>query len=347
MKLTSSSLFLGSLALCACSATSNPSRPDVSTSAPIETRASVATPTETTKPEPMTARDPEPATAESDMRDEVADASRPMPVAHVAGTDIDVRELLSQWLFHDSPGVHETLGELILARFSFAEAARLGMRIPDSELDLAYERGLEALSAEIERVSPGVPVDDYIERSRGLDPETFRARLKEQTSRALIAERVVRAWLLANDHVIARAIVTNSRAEMADVEALLKQGADFETVASEKSIDPSRERGGLLPPITRGEHSLARLAFVTQVGELGGPIEEQGRFMLIRVDERPRSKEGNWAEVGPAVERSLDRRPIDPMEWLQWEEAMYARYGVDTKPFLDLVGEPTERGRPR
>ena len=149
--------------------------------------------------------------------------------------------------------------------------------------------------------------------------------------------------LLANDHVIARAIVTNSSAEMTKVEELLAQGADFETVAAEKSIDPSRERGGLLPPITRGAHRLARLAFVTPVGDLGGPIEEQGRYMLIRVEERPRPRDGNWAEVGTAVERSLDQRPVDPMEWLQWEEAMYARYGVDTKPFLDLVGEPTER----
>lgn len=332
-------LALASLALCACTATSNPTRPAVSNRAPADTKASVGTPAS----QPARSEVEERAEPDAPAPREADDPSRPLVVARVAGTDIDVRELLSQWLFHDSPGVHETLGELILARFSFAEAARLGMRIPDSELDLAYERGLEALAAEIDRVSPGIAVDAYIERSRGLDPETFRARLKEQTSRALIAERVVRAWLLATDHVIARAIVTDSAAEMTRVEELLAQGADFETVAAEKSVDPSRARGGLLPPITRGEHRLSRLAFVTRVGDLGGPIEEQGRFMLIRVEERPRPVDGNWAEVGAAVERSLDRRPVDPMEWLQWEEAMYARYGVDTQPFLDLVGEPTSR----
>jgi len=288
---------------------------------------------EETPPEPD-----EPASVEEVP--DASDDSGELTVAYIAGSRVDVRELLDLWLFRDSPAVHDTLGELVVSRFTLAEASRLGMRISDEQLELAYERGLQALAVEVERVRPGEAVDDYLQRRRGVDPAMYRERLRDQTARALIAERVVRAWLLGNEHLMARAIICSDRAQVDAVEQALAAGADFAVLAKEMSLDPSGTGDGMLPPITRSESAVSRLGFVTPVGDVGGPIEEGGSFLFIRVEARPEPLMGDWLMIGSLVEQSLEQRGVEEVEWLQWEEAMFARYQVDTSPFLKLVGEP-------
>ncbi len=327
----SSVCLLAAPLLFACTATRNPGRPAV----PVRT-ASVDSlqVTEAAGGEPELARTDTEPKADSPKRD-------PYIVAYVAGSPVDVRELLDLWLFRDSPGVHDMLGELVVGRFTLAEAARLGLRIPDEDLDLAYQRGLDALRREVERVSPGTSVDEFLQRRRGIDPTIYREHLREQSARALISERVVRSWLLSTEHVVARAIVCENREQLEIVEAALKDGTEFELLARDMSLDPdSAKEGGLLPPITRSDSAVARLGFVTPVGEVGGPIEEGGSFMLLQVVERPVPLEGNWRSIGLTVEDSLNQRPVHEVEWMQWEEAMFQRYEVDTTPFLELVGQP-------
>lgn len=314
----------------ACSATKNPTRPERPSNAENLQVAATKAGARVT-PEP----------ADEAVAEGTPEAASALTVAYIAGTRIDVRELLDLWLFRDSPGVHDMLGELVVSRFTLAEAARLSLRIPDEELELGYQRGLAALQAEVERVRPGETVDDYLVKRRGVDPVMYRERLREQSARALIAERVVRAWLLSEEHVIARAIICDSREQVAEVETALKDGAEFDLLARELSVDPDGKTDGMLPPITRTDSVVSRLSFVTPVGEIGGPIEEGGRYLLLKVEARPEPLVGDWRTVGALVEQSLEARPVEEVEWLQWEEAMFSRYQVDTSPFLKLVGEPT------
>lgn len=316
------------LLLTACGATHNPTRPVQASDAKLLMAAD--TPSEPDEPVPL-----EPEV-------EATDEPSELTVAYIAGSRVDVRELLHLWLFRDSPAVHDTLGELVVSRFTLAEASRLGMRISDEQLELAYERGLGALAAEVERVRPGEPVDEYLQRRRGVDPAMYRERLRDQTSRALIAERVVRAWLLSNEHLIARAIICQDREQVDAVEAALASGADFAVLAKEMSLDRSGEGDGMLPPITRSESAVSRLGFVTPIGDVGGPIEEGGSYLFIRVEARPEPLLGDWLSIGTLVEQSLEERGVEEVEWLQWEEAMFSRYQVDTSPFLKLVGEPIQ-----
>jgi hypothetical protein len=59
----------------------------------------------------------------------------------------------------------------------------------------------------------------------------------------------------------------------------------------------------------------------------------------VRVDDRPKPLDGDWARIGSAIEQSLKKRPVDPLEVKQWHSAMLERYEVDLKPFLELVNE--------
>ena len=105
--------------------------------------------------------------------------------------------------------------------------------------------------------------------------------------------------------------------------------------------EPTAAQGGTVMTVVRSESSeLARLAFSTEVGEVGGPLVQGGRFLLVRPEKRLEPVEGSWAEVAAAVEASLREQPIDSdrLEYAQWRTAMIRRYPIDLSPFLDLVG---------
>ncbi|MEJ5260347.1 MAG: peptidyl-prolyl cis-trans isomerase [Anaerohalosphaeraceae bacterium] len=70
----------------------------------------------------------------------------------------------------------------------------------------------------------------------------------------------------------------------------LQQGGDFGELAKQFSHDPLASAGGLWAPVTMGTDSLARpydkiekIAETMSVGEVRGPLEEQGRLFLVKL----------------------------------------------------------------
>ncbi len=176
-----------------------------------------------------------------------------------------------------------------------------------------------------------------------LVPDRYLERLREDTRRQLLAERVVRAWTLSNEHAIARVIVVPSETRLEEAQAALAAGEGFAEVARQHSIDPSARSGGLAPPIVRLEESpLSRLAFSAQTGEVAGPLEMMGQFMLLQVERKPEPLRGTWPEIRGAIEDSLEERPVEDGEYLQWKMAQELSYGVDRTPFFQLLGEPLQ-----
>jgi hypothetical protein len=174
----------------------------------------------------------------------------------------------------------------------------------------------------------------------GLDPIRYRERLRDDSVRALLGERVTRAWMLQQEHAEIHVIVVSSEDDVKAAQQDLASGKSFEDVAKARSIDPSKKEGGAITPIVRGSTPLSKAAFETAIGQVGGPITDSGAWLLLRVDARPQPIEGDWSRIGPAIEESLKKRPVDPLEVKQWHAAMLERYEVDLKPFLDLVREP-------
>ena len=182
-------------------------------------------------------------------------------------------------------------------------------------------------------------IEDFISQRLGLDPVRYLERLEQQTKVDLLAERVVRAWLLTSERAEVSVIVVDKRERADVVQARLAQGEEFGKLAGEFSVEDSASRAGRIPPVVRGPAALSRLAFSTPVGEVGGPVFEGGQWLFLMVDGRPQPLRGNWSEVGQAVQASLEQRPIEDPEYWQWKAAMLDRYEVDMEPFLDLVGE--------
>lgn len=261
-------------------------------------------------------------------------------VATVADQPVLASELLGAWLFRESPSVHTYLEEVILSRLVAAEARRFEIELDPELVSESLRETFAQMEAEVEASGSGLTVDQFIERRLGLDPETYRVRVRAEKLVDLLAERCVRAWLFENERAELRVIVLDAADAVDEVRRRLAAGEDFAELARELSIEDSAADGGRMPPVVRSNLPLARLAFATPVGEVGGPIVEQDRTLFLKVDARPTALKGTWAEIGQAVEASLKSTSIEDPEYWQWKDAMLERYEVDMSPFFGLVGEP-------
>jgi hypothetical protein len=158
----------------------------------------------------------------------------------------------------------------------------------------------------------------------------------------LLAERVTRAFTLESERADIRVIVVKGEDKVKEVQSALAAGEAFPDVARRLSTDPSSKDGGRVPPVIRSETVMGKLAFTTNVGEVGGPQYSQGACLFVRVEGRPQALTGNWTEIASAVEKSLAERPIEELEFSQWKFTMLRRYPVDLSPFLKLAGQPVK-----
>ncbi len=260
-------------------------------------------------------------------------------LASVAGDPILASEFLAHLLHRESRLVFDTLDRLVTSRLALLEAGRLGVRLDPAMVD-------ERLSADRARMAEllqnaGFELDRYLVEELGLDPTRYFEVLRDEVVQQLLTERVMRAWTLSQERSEVRVIVANTREEIDVAVIRLVAGEEFGDIARELSVDPSAPEGGVLPPVIRSELSpLSRLAFQTELGAWGGPVEQDGRWVLIRPESRPVPLVGDWAAVGEAVEADLAVRGVaDPGYW-QWRAALARRYKGDLAPLLELAGEP-------
>ncbi len=270
------------------------------------------------------------------------------PVAIVAGHALSSKELLKAWLHQDSPGVRALLDELILSRLVHLEAERLGLALSADDATQAREAAWRRLEEEIERSASGLGTDEFLEARLGLDPLRYRERLGHEAVIDRLAERVVRGWLLTQEHALVRMIVVSGPEKLAQVQAGLAAGESFASLASEFSEEGSAQAGGRVPPVVRGDSPLAQLAFTTQVGEVGGPVPQAGRWLIVKVDQRPaplgRGGTPEGAERFTAdILASLAQRPIEDPEYWQWKSAVTRRYEVDMAPLFGIMGDVLAR----
>ncbi len=105
-----------------------------------------------------------------------------------------------------------------------------------------------------------------------------------------------------------RHIVLASESEAKAVLSGLKKGQDFTRLAREKSIDASRDQGGnlgwltstdLVPPVARA------VAAAKKNGLLGAPVEVDGRWHLVQIDERRPFQVPRFEDALPQLRQAL------------------------------------------
>ncbi len=338
------------LPLAACAATSNP--------APPERGAVLASPTAKAATDPPSAERPAAAPAEPQPApgplQEPAGSATPaethaqgppvLPIGRIGEESLDVRAFLERLWMRDAQSARDVLDYLVWSRISLFEAERLGVRLDPAQVEAMLERAYTALREKLELSGSKQTLEEHIQRVMEMDEQSYDRKLRADAILQLLTERCVRAWYLGNPRV--RIVLTELPDEttLAAAQAALGAGQPFADVARAFGVDESAPQGGAQMTLVRSESSaLSRLAFGTPVGEVGGPLEQQGRFLLVFTEQRFEGHEGDWREVGATVEQSLQETPIDAdkLEYVQWRSAMMRRYPIDLQPFRALVTATT------
>lgn len=269
----------------------------------------------------------------------IVEAKMPV-IATVGEVEIGVDDFISECMHEDSALMRQALERLVLSRLVKLETERMGVVLGEERLATAQAAALGQVAEQVEESAPGMSLDDWISTRLGLDPAEFKGRIRERVERELLAQRVVRAWFLGQDRAEVRILLSD------DLEssqaALLRHagGEEFSELARELSVDRSSEDGGRAPAVIRGDTLLGTVAFEAELGEVAGPFEEQGRYLLVQVDTRYEASGGVWSEVREEVELSLEESGVEDAEFWQWKESMEGVHPVDITPLFRLAGEP-------
>jgi hypothetical protein len=254
----------------------------------------------------------------------------------VGEVEVGVDEFLSECMHEDSAFMRQALERLVLSHLVRLETERIGVVLADEMLATAQAAALGQLAERAEQSAPGMSLDEWISTQFGLDPVEFKGNIRERVERKLLAHRVVRAWFLGQDRADVQILLTEDLESAKGALSRHAGGEEFGDLVRELSIEPS----GRYPAVIRGDSLLGTVAFEAELGEVAGPFEEQGRFLLVRVDAHYKGHEGLWSEVREEVEASLEESGVGDVEFWQWKESMDGVHPVDITPLSRLAGEP-------
>src|SRR4029077_6385477 len=112
------------------------------------------------------------------------------------------------------------------------------------------------------------------------------------------------------EEVHARHILVATEGEAKDIEAQLKKGADFATLAKEKSKDPGASEGGDLGYFTKEQMvpQFSEVAFKMYPGQLSNPVKTQFGWHIIKVEDKRTKQPPEFDKVKDQIETFLARK---------------------------------------
>jgi len=263
----------------------------------------------------------------------------PLSLGRVGDEGLPVGEFLRRLWLHDNSTARDVVEQMVFARMVLFEADRFGVQLAPAQVDAEVKTAIAGVEKRLADKGSKLTFDEHVRRNLELDPKLYRLSMRNDAIVALLAERCVRAWALESGVCRVRVSEFREKSKLESARADLAAGKSFEEVANAYGLGEDEDAGLTAMPIVRAENQeLSRVAFATEVGQIGGPIEQSGAWLLMRVDSRDDGRDVTWAADGKAIETSLDVEPVHNMEYVQWRAAMTRRYQLDLSPFLDLVG---------
>ena len=247
-----------------------------------------------------------------------------------------------------------------LARF---RPAFLEQRVTDMVLlQEAEDRGIpfpeEFVEQRVDEIRGGLQSDeDFLEliAAAGFGDEAYLRRLIgeleqiQQLITSLTDEIEVSAEQLLDSYntdpdrfatpeqVCARHILQDTVEEAQDTLIDLEAGADFETLAIDRSTGPSGPRGGDLGCFTRGRMvpPFEEAAFAAEVGTPVGPVETQFGFHTILVYRREGGGVTPFEAVRDQLEQEVLQERVDEVV-----RTLVSESGIESYP--EVVSPPSE-----
>jgi peptidyl-prolyl cis-trans isomerase C len=112
------------------------------------------------------------------------------------------------------------------------------------------------------------------------------------------------------EEVHARHILVATEGEAKDIEAQLKNGADFAKLAKEKSKDPGAAEGGDLGYFTKDQMvpEFAEAAFKLDKGQVSDPVKTQFGWHIIKVEDKRLKPTPTYDQVKGQLQNYVARR---------------------------------------
>ncbi|MEK9645056.1 MAG: peptidylprolyl isomerase [Alphaproteobacteria bacterium] len=136
----------------------------------------------------------------------------------------------------------------------------------------------------------------------------------------------------ASEEVRARHILVNTEAEAVAVIKEISGGADFAKLAAEKSIGPSKTRGGDLDYFGRGQmvKSFEDAAFALDKGAVTDkPVQSQFGWHVIKVEDKRQSKPPSFEDAREQISQEMSQDAAGEVVKELTEGAIIQRFGLD------------------
>lgn len=207
-------------------------------------------------------------------------------------------------------------------------------------LDRVIDGRLLLNEAEKQNLAQDPKVQEDIERARdGVLRDTLVQRAVDQSTTKEKVQAAYEAMKsqpgFAYEEVHAQHILLGSEEEARAVLKQLEGGADFATVAKEKSTDPSaKSNGGDLGYFRREAMvpEFADAAFTIPPGTVGkDPVKTQFGWHVIKVDDR-RQTVPTLEEKAPEIKEQLAREAVDGLIASMRQSAKIERFNLDGSP---------------
>lgn len=135
-----------------------------------------------------------------------------------------------------------------------------------------------------------------------------KAAISDSAEHAVYDEAIKHAK--SEQEVRARHILVASEDEAKAIVAQLKSGADFATLAKEKSKDPGAADGGDLGYFTKEQMvpEFADAAFKLDKGQISDPVKTQFGWHVIKVEDKRTKPTPTFEQVKPQIDNYLAHR---------------------------------------
>ena len=244
------------------------------------------------------------------------------------------------------------LEQLIDKLIILAEAQKMGITMPDDELEDAFVR-----------IKKGYPQGGFDELLRN---EAALRQWKDSLRQRLLIEKVInrvsqlatsidddtvrkyykkhRSEFMASDQVRVRQIVVKNRQEAEDLLKRIKRGEAFEDLARKHSTGPEAEMGGDLGFFGRGDMPEEfDVVFSLQAGETSEIVQSPYGYHIFQVVAKRGEKESNFDEVKDRIRKMIAQQEEEKtfQGWLK-KVKKKADIGVN-KSALEAIRPPALR----
>jgi peptidyl-prolyl cis-trans isomerase C len=140
-----------------------------------------------------------------------------------------------------------------------------------------------------------------------------KAALSEEAEHKVYDEAVKQ--MTGEQEVLARHILVPTEEEAKAILAELKKGADFATLAKEKSKDPGAAEGGDLGYFTKEQMvpEFAEVAFKLDKGQISDPVKTQFGWHIIKVEDKRTKPTPTFEQVKSQIDNYIAHRAQSEM----------------------------------